>query len=137
MPQEYKYNHYVPEWYQKNFIPASNQHGQYYYLKLKPTQHRNKRNELIEENPLRFLSPCKCFAQNNLYTTRFNGIQSREIERLFFGSIDNKGKYAVDHFANYQYPDWRGEPLHDIVSYMSTQKLRTTKGLDWLSNQVN
>jgi len=137
MDTGYRHNHYVPEWYQKNFIPASKTNGKLFYLKLKPDEHRDSKGKIHVANPLKELSPRQCFAEVDLYTTRFGESESREIERLFFGAIDANGKTAVDHFADYHYPDWRPEPLHHLVEFMSTQKLRTLKGLDWLTEQLN
>jgi len=134
---EYKHNHYVPEWYQKSFIPASNTTGKIFYLRLKADEFQDSKGKVHIANPLKEASPRGCFAENDLYTTRFDERESREIERLFFGTIDTNGKTAVDHFANYEYPDWRPEPVHHLVEFLSTQKLRTLKGLDWLADQIN
>ena len=135
MPQ-YQHNHYVPEWYQKNFIPSDITDSNIYYLRLKPEEFRDSKGKVHYASPLKHWSPSRCFAVDDLYTARFSGLESREIERLFFGAIDTNGKNAVDHFANYQYPDWRGEPVSDLVQYMCTQRMRTIKGLDWLSDQT-
>jgi len=57
-----------------------------------------------------------------------------EIEEQFFGDIDRKGQEAVDYFADFSQP-WDGTQLYnELILYMSTQKLRTPKGLDWLQN---
>ena len=135
MDNDYKHNHYVPEWYQKNFLPDSGTSGELYYLKLKPDEYRDAKGGVHIAKPLKKWHASRCFAEDDLYTTTLGGIQSRDIERLFFGTIDTKGKEAVDHFANYQYPDWSPEPVHHLLAYLSTQKLRTPKGLDWLSTQ--
>lgn len=133
---DYTHNHYVPEWYQKNFLPPDNTTGKLFYLKLKPDEYRDAKGVIHTADPLKELSPRSCFAEDDLYTTRFGENESREIERLFFGSIDTNGKSAVDHFADYQYPDWRGQPVRHLVEFLSTQKLRTPKGLDWLAAQI-
>lgn len=36
MSNEYRNNHYVPQWYQKRFIPPEQQDQELYYLELKP-----------------------------------------------------------------------------------------------------
>ncbi|HTE57195.1 MAG TPA: DUF4238 domain-containing protein [Verrucomicrobiae bacterium] len=133
----FKYNHYVPEWYQKNFISPDSTDGSYFYLRLRPEGFRDSKGRLHYAKPLKKWHPSRCFAEDDLYTTRFSGLESRDIERLFFGAIDTKGKDAVDHFINYQYPDWRGEPIGDLLQYMTTQRMRTKKGLVWLSEQIN
>lgn len=136
MDNKYRYNHYVPIWYQKNFIPVSASKGELIYLRLKPLEIRNKRGKLIRIVQKSSWPPVRCFAQDDLYTTRFGEVESREIEKQFFGAIDTKGKEAVDHLLNYTPPDWRPEPISNLVTYMSTQKLRTKKGLDWLTRTV-
>ena len=133
---DFQHNHYVPEWYQRNFIPPENTTGKIFYLKLKPDEHKDAKGKTHIANPLKEQHPRSCFAEDDLYTARFGDIESREIERLFFGSIDANGKKAVDHFANYHYPDWRPEPVRHLVEFLSTQKLRTPKGLDWLAAQT-
>jgi hypothetical protein len=62
-----------------------------------------------------------------------------EIEKIFFGKVDDQGRDAVKFFADYVHLEsgWDGDPLHKLMLYMSTQKLRTPKGLDWLANQLN
>jgi Protein of unknown function (DUF4238) len=137
MDNSYRYNHYVPEWYQKNFIPPDSPDGSYFYLRLKPEEFRDSKGKVHYANPLKRRFPSKCFAEDDLYTAKFRGLASRDIERIFFGAIDSKGKDAVDHFINYQYPDWRGEPVFDLMQYMTTQRMRTKKGLDWLAKQIN
>lgn len=133
---DFKYNHYVPEWYQKNFVLPESSDNKYYYLRLKPEEFRDSKGKIHYANPLKRRHPSKCFAEDDLYTTRFRGLESRQIERIFFGAIDTKGKEAVDNFANYEWPNWDGEPLFNLMKYMTTQRMRTKKGLDWLSDQI-
>nr|MCH9765410.1 DUF4238 domain-containing protein [Alphaproteobacteria bacterium] len=82
MSQDYKHNHYVPEWYQKRFLP--NGQGKQWYLDLRPEKitkngHTYLRRELLHWGPR------KCFAQDDLYTTRWGSIENRDIEKFFFG----------------------------------------------------
>lgn len=137
MATDYRHNHYVPEWYQKNFIPVGNTSGELFYLNLKPDMFWGSKGKVHVAKPLKKWHPSRCFAEDDLYTTTFGGIESREIERLFFGGIDTNGKKAVDHFADYHYPDWSPEPVSHLVDFLGTQKLRTPKGLNWLSRQLN
>ncbi len=133
---DFKYNHYVPEWYQKNFVLPDSPQGKYHYLRLKPEEFRDSKGRIHYANPLKKRHPSRCFAEDDLYTTRFSGLESRDIERIFFGAIDTKGKEAVEHFANYEWPNWEGDPLYALMKYMTTQRIRTKKGLDWLADQI-
>jgi hypothetical protein len=88
-------------------------------------------------NALRRLGPKKCFSEDNLYTTTFNGNRSTEVEQIFFGEVDKKGMQAVEHFSNFKH-DVAG-PLNvfaDFMIYLSTQRLRTPKGLGWLKKEL-
>ena len=79
--------------------------------------------------------PAKCFSQDDLYTTVFGSLVSKEIEEKFFGKIDNSGKSSVEYFANFTHPPRGGNKhFNDMLLYMSTQKLRTPKGLENLGN---
>jgi hypothetical protein len=58
--------------------------------------------------------------------------ETRELERAFFGTVDLRGKAAVEYFSGFNHTSASGCALEDLMLYMSTQKLRTPKGLDWL-----
>lgn len=129
MLQEYKHNHYVPEWYQKRFLPVGQ--SQHFYLDLQPEKivqngHSHTRNELLRWGPK------KCFAKDDLYTTRWGSIENRDIEKNFFDGVDRDGKAAVEHFSNWKFDGESAEALQSLLPYMSVQKLRTPKGLGWL-----
>jgi Protein of unknown function (DUF4238) len=49
--------------------------------------------------------------------------------------IDSRGKRAVEFFADYNHDKLDKPALNALMLYMSTQKLRTPKGLDWLVRQ--
>lgn len=137
MDTAFKHNHYVPEWYQKEFVPQGQVDQELYYLHLKPRYEAAPNGKTYLLNPLRKLGHRFCFAEDDLYTTRIGGIESKDIEKYFFGEIDRKGRDAVKLYAGLEdHKDIRHEAFRDIVMYMSTQKLRTPKGLDWLKNQA-
>ena len=82
---------------------------------------------------MRRLGPVSCFAQNDLYTTRWGAVEDTEIERFFFGGLDKTGAAAVDYFAGFdEHKHIEEDALNDFLRYMSVQKLRTPKGLAWL-----
>ena len=131
MPQDFKHNHYVPEWYQKHFM-LPGQH-RYWYLDLHPEAvvsngHRYTRRDLLQRGP------GLCFAQHDLYTTKWGEQENTDIEKFFFGRVDTEGKFAIDFFGDFQFdvPD-QERAYHGLMNYMSVQKLRAPKGLGWLS----
>jgi Protein of unknown function (DUF4238) len=128
---QFKHNHYVPEWYQKRFILDGQ--GKYWYLDLKPEQvvrdgHKFTRRDLL------LWGPASCFAEHDLYTVKWGSQENVDIEKFFFGRVDSEGKSAVEFFADFKF-DHPGqeEAYHGLMNYMSVQKIRTPKGLGWLS----
>lgn len=129
----YRNNHYVPVWYQERFIPPGNEEKKFWYLDLKPETivsngHPYKRNALLRWGPKR------CFCQNDLYTTKYGNWLSTEIEEKFFGPVDAFARPALDYFSDFSHPSAEGDMFHRFILYMSIQKLRTPKGLAYLSN---
>ena len=127
---EFTNNHYVAQWYQRRFVPPGQ--GKYHYLDLRP--------EVVERDghkhtrdALRRLGPASCFAQDDLYTVKWGNLTSVDVEKFFFGKIDRTGRAAVEYFTHYDYESASREALPDLLEYMSVQKLRTPKGLGWLS----
>jgi Protein of unknown function (DUF4238) len=132
----YRNNHYVPQWYQRRFIPEERTQRELFYLDLKPVGFTDARGGKHKRRALRRLGPGGCFAENDLYTTPFGGIQSRDIERLFFGQVDARGKEAVEFFSSFDHRKIDGDAFRALLLYLSTQKLRTPKGLDWLRERT-
>lgn len=79
----------------------------------------------------------KCFVEEDLYTLRFGGITSTAIEQFLFGVIDDRGSAAVAYWESFSHPSVDARALEGLLLYMSTQKLRTPKGLDWLAQKVD
>jgi Protein of unknown function (DUF4238) len=136
MSTEYRHNHYVPEWYQKRFIPADQVNRELYLLNLAPGTFLDSRGVSHPRKALRRLGFKHCFAETDLYTTYFGSAESTEIEKQFFGEIDNNGRRAVSYFADFAHPSVSGTAFKNLMLYMSTQKLRTPKGLGWLGTQA-
>jgi len=137
MSGEYKNNHYVPIWYQKRFVPDPSSKHELYYLNLKPPQFIDGKGKVHTGNAVRKLGFKHCFVEEDLYTTNFNGVESRTLEQLFFGQIDARGRAAVEWCAAFSHP-WDGSNhINNLLLYMSTQKLRTPKGLAWLRDQAS
>ena len=62
---------------------------------------------------------------------------STELERVFFGRVDSSGRRAVDFWTHWDTTTADPDALAGLLDYMSTQKLRTPKGLDWQAGQLN
>lgn len=132
---EYKNHHYVPQWYQKKFMLPGE--SELFYLDMKPDFAVDSKGSKHQKRSLWKQGSKKCFVEEDLYTTKIPNIKPKDIEKYFFGQIDVKGKPAVEYFESFDYPlkTW-GTSLEDILVYMSTQKLRTPKGLSFLSNKI-
>jgi hypothetical protein len=129
----YKENHYVPQWYQRRFLPASGE-KKFRYLDLKPETFLDAKGVTRQKKSLQRWGTSSCFKQTDLYTTRFGAWESTEIERFFFGRVDREGREAVEYFANFKHPSADGDAFHALLNYMSVQKLRTPKGLAHLTD---
>src|SRR6516162_6974160 len=129
--QGFKHNHYVPEWYQRRFMMPGQ--STYWYLDLKPDPILRDGRVIAYRRDLLPWGPRKCFAENDLYTTRWGAEENRDIEKFFFGRVDSEGKSAVEIYSDFRF-DMPGfhEGFQRLVGYMSVQKLRTPKGLGWL-----
>lgn len=137
MHEEYKNNHYVPVWYQKQFVLNPSSDRALCYLDLNPPKFFDSEGNTHTGNAMRKFSFSQCFSEKDLYTINFKNVESRKIEKYFFGDVDTRGRLAVQWCANFSHP-WDGsDHFNDLLTYMSTQKLRTPKGLAWLSDQIH
>ena len=132
---QFRKNHYIPEWFQNRFLPSDAREKKFYYLDLNPDARvvngrRHKRRELLR------WGPPKCFCEEDLYTTRFGSWESTEIEERFFGKVDSSGRSAVEYFTTFEHPSINREAFQTLLPYMSIQKLRTPKGLNYLGGLV-
>jgi len=129
-----RHNHYVPIWYQKDFLVGS--HASLYQLDLNPPSTVLPDGRVITARPLTKRAPKSCFWAEDLYTTRFGSTLNDEIERLLFGAVDDFGARAVRAFAS-------GDSIviHNLFQqffeYLDAQKLRTPKGLDWIKSRYS
>lgn len=125
-------NHYVPQWYQEGFFePGRNT---YSFLDLSPRQHVLSDGRKVSENS-KFTSPTsRAFCQRDLYSTFFGTSVNDEIERKLFGDIDTRGALAIRAFVGEDAGEWHRH-FTSFFEYLDIQKIRTPKGLDWLSTQ--
>lgn len=137
MSNEYRNNHYVPVWHQKRFVSPRSTGNELFYLNLQPEYFKDPRGVTHQRRPVRRQGPRHCFCETDLYTLKFPLVNATDVERLFFGEIDSKGRVAVDYFTNFKHggPD-PGKVFNDFIIYLTTQKLRTPKGLAWLADAV-
>jgi len=125
----FRHNHYVPVWFQKRFMNPGE--SKYYRLDRKPDPIRNTGENLFRYE-IHHWSPKRIFVEDDLYTTRLGQNINIDIEKFFFGQIDNEGKSAVEYMADLGYPDYNGRLFEQFMEFMSVQKLRTPKGIEWL-----
>jgi uncharacterized protein DUF4238 len=137
MPDDFRHNHYVPRWYQERFLPADRKQRELHYLHKEPGTVRDGRGRRIVLPDVQRRTLRNCFAERDLYTLKFRDISSTDLERLFFGQIDREGRKAVNFWTSYDRTQYAGEALQPLLIYLSTQRLRTPKGLDWLARQIN
>lgn len=133
---EYRHNHYVPVWYQRRFLPPGQKNQELQYLHLRPEVFVDRRGGRHQGRAVHQLGFKHCFAEDDLYTSTFGGVESTQIEEVFFGSVDSRGRNAVEYFASFAHPSVNGDAYNALLLYMTTQKLRTPKGLAWLSEQA-
>lgn len=131
-PKGHRNNHYVPVWYQERFLLPEMTQRKFKYLDLRPKKHADAKGRIRQESGLKRWGPVSCFSQYDLYTTFFGSWLSTEIERKFFGDIDGRGKRAVEYWGSYDHTRIEHEAFQDFVHYLTVQKLRTPKGLEFL-----
>ena len=125
-------NHYVPQWYQREFFEPEKQ--TLAFLDLQPEQHVLPDGRTVRGRAL-FSSPTsRCFFQTDLYSTFFGTSVNDEIEKRMFGAIDERGSRAVRAFQQDDRSLWH-DHFQDLFEYVDVQKLRTPKGLSWLRSQ--
>ena len=132
---DYSRNHYVPKWYQKLFLPDDVREKKFFYLDLIPDNVISGKKRYKRKALLRW-GPSRCFYERELYTTKFGAQESTEIEERFFGKVDNFAGAAIEYWSNFNYQRFDQKSFHNLLLYMSIQKLRTPKGLRYLANLV-
>lgn len=127
-------NHYVPQWYQRRFLSGGSQ--QLHYLTLQPQyvmDDTGRRRQLPER---RRRSVRDCFVERDLYSLQFGSFVSTRIEREFFGDVDRNGAAAVNWWSRFDRTSFDRTAVAGLLDFMSSQKLRTPKGLAWIGDQL-
>lgn len=126
-PQSHAH-HYVPRWYQRRFLPPGQTN--FFYLDLHP-EIKTWGGGSHQLKPVRRLGPNACFYLDDLYTLRFGSQVTDEMEKRFFGKIDDLGHDAVSQFAEFNgVTDGIMDAYQNIAPYMGAQRFRTPRGLD-------
>ena len=133
MADEYRNNHYVPQWYQTRFM-LDGQH-ELFYRDLTPPSFRDSKHRLHKDKEVRRRGSRTCFVERDLYTRYLGSEPSTEIERIFMGEVDTAGKAAVEAFSAFTVANALAVS-DDLLMYMGVQKFRTPKGLGWIGSQV-
>lgn len=132
----YVNHHYVPQWYQKRFLAPDARENQLHHLDLQPPSVTDGLGRRFELPARRRRSVRQCFVEEDLYSLRFRGVRSPLIEQILFGEIDRRGSTAVGWWADFEHPSLDRPSVSGLLHFMSAQKLRTPKGLDWIARQV-
>jgi hypothetical protein len=122
-------NHYVPQWYQRGFMPKGRH--KLFVRNLKPGVKKLPNGQALAEPELEELGPKLAFVERDLYTTRFGSILNDDIETFLFGPIDKTGADAVRGWISGNQTQIHRR-FEDFFGYLDAQKLRTPKGLDWI-----
>lgn len=122
----YERNHYVPVWYQKRFLQGEHR---FYLLDLRPETITQNGHTFTRKEILRW-GPKRCFVVDDLYTTRWGGIENRDIEKFFFGEMEEVGESAIAYFEDFDIREGFSTAVEGMLEYSSLQKMRTPRGLD-------
>lgn len=122
---KYTNQHYIPQWYQKNFIPDNK--GAYWRLDLKPDRitHPDGREEIKD---ISLESVKNCFAEDFFYKNLLF-TDPNFLEKSFYGSIDDKGAKGIQTLFS-PFGKGSGERFLDFLDFMDTLRLRTPKGIE-------
>ncbi len=135
MMSDYRNHHYVAQWYQKRFLPERGREQKFHYLDLRPEKVKQGPRSYTRGALLRWGTP-RCFAERDLYTTRFGSWFSTQIEQRYFGQVDPRGRRAVDYFTEFEHPSVDSDALQDLMQYVTLQRLRTPTGLAALAEMA-
>jgi hypothetical protein len=128
-------HHYVPQWYQRRFLAPGE--TEYFCRDLQAGSYtRGGTTHPFKE--VHRWGTKKCFFEEDLYQLKLGGWASDEVERLFFGQVDARGRDAVALVAGYEGDVCRefGDASRDVITYMGAQRFRTPRGLDLIRKRA-
>jgi hypothetical protein len=139
-------HHYVPQWYQRAFLPHGR--GEFHVLDKSPatTVHCSdgQIRKIAKPRKLFRCGADRLFQIAGLYSIAFRAVPIDEMERLVFGRLDHLGAIASAMFRAWpvanghffpnhdEIPAEYGHPSHrmqDLLEFMNAQKSRTPKGI--------
>jgi hypothetical protein len=84
MSDDYQNNHYVPAWYQRRFMPVGHKEQELYCLDFAPGFIVDSGGIVRARRAVRRQGFRRCFAEKDLYTTRFGAEESTtpDVEQL-------------------------------------------------------
>jgi hypothetical protein len=124
-------HHYVPEWYQRRFLPVGAKDNNLWYLDCLPQPIPHLGGYHYEKNPRR-RGPDVSFHEPGLYMLHFGKLTTDVMERDFFGEIDRIGQLAVTAMSDFVFTKTASPNIQHLVQYLDAQKMRTPKGIDYL-----
>ena len=128
-------HHYVPQWYQRRFLPTGK--TKFCYLDLHPeTVVRDGVSH--QRKALLNWGPARCFYGEDLYTLKLGSWTTDEVEHFFFGEIDRRGREAVALIGDYQGLTGKAvaDAFQNLVPYMGAQRFRTPRALDLIKKRL-
>lgn len=127
-------HHYVPQWYQRRFLLPKQTN--FFHLDLHPQTVTWPGGSHVLRGQRR-LGPAVCFYEDDLYTLKLGPQATDALERFFFGAIDNFGRRAVAHFAQFEGMAKDTAPaFRALTPYMGAQRFRTPRALDLIKKRI-
>jgi hypothetical protein len=109
----------------------------FFYLDLRPDTVVSPGGKKYQRRHLLRWGPSKCFCADDLYTLKLGAWSRDAVERRFFGPIDARGEKAVSFMADYSMRNGAHEAFQAMMDFMSAQRFRTRRGLDFLRHRIN
>jgi hypothetical protein len=128
-------NHFVAQWHQRRFLPPGV--TRFFYLDLRPDTVVSPGGKKYQRRALLRWGPDRCFYADDLYTVKLRQWATDAVERAFFGPIDAQGKTAVEFMTDYGMRDGAHEAFKAMMRFMSAQRFRTRRGLDYLRSVID
>lgn len=113
--RDYRRHHYVPQWYQRGFIPDDAPFRELFRLDTRARAIRTSGGRKIDVPPVKRKGPKHFFFVEDLYTTRIGDNESVDLEKRFFGEVDTRGCEATDFFADYDFSRYYDGVLDDFI----------------------
>lgn len=145
-------HHYVPQWYQRRFLPKGK--GEFFVLDKTPI-----RSILCGDGQVRALQKPKrirqsgtneLFQEENFYSLSFPLVTKDILEKTLFGTLDDLGSIGnamllewpttTPHPDSDCYPFQFGDPnkqILNLIKFIDAQKSRTPRGIDSLKTKLS